>query len=170
MILNFMCMHYQLVSCNAAPNYRTLAMASMWLGWSTDETTCKDVGDSVGLTEYEQDSMKAAVETLTRELDRMQQAFSSTVEEDEIELARVKRCRVSKDIDQSDTCPFSVREWGQGLEMAILFRLTRKKLIEAVHSRLLEDCLSVRDTNDDETDTDAHMFSLRYSRFGEDEL
>ena len=159
-----------LASCVAEPNYHTLAVASMWLGWSTEETTCKDVGFAVGMTENEQDSMKAAVETLTKELDRLRKTFSSTIEEDEVELARVKNCRGSKGIDDGLACPSDVREWGPALEMAILFRVTRKKLIKAVHSRLTEDCLRVHDIRGDETESDVQPFSLRYGRFGEDEL
>ena len=106
---------------------------------------------AIGLSKLETDSLQAAARMIAEEVQAAVGDSPTTVEQDEEELQAIKQCRERvgehgdvEGLRDGKKCPSDIVEWGGALQMAVEFRLARKRLTRKVMKRLSEDCFEER--------------------------
>ena len=110
------------------------------------ESTCHEISHTVDLSDTELESLRLAATLIVVHLNGIKEELPSSLEEDEEEVGRIRRCRAyaskHRDVRKAGLgCPVDSLEWGHAIEMAAVFRAERKKVIRNVVERLVTGCI-----------------------------
>ena len=133
------------------PSRGSLARACSWFCWSPAPSapdaptaeTCDRAIEAAGLQESEIVSLKAGANLLVGHIRKVLRDFPTSLEEDELEMARVKACAGQGSRNGRSDCVGNERDWADGMLMAIQFRMERKKMLQRVVSHLARNCMNV---------------------------
>ena len=87
-------------------------------------------------------SFKVAAKMLVAQVKKVLRKFPTSIQEDELEMARMKACAGQDNASGRSDCVGDESEWTDGKLMAIQFRIERKKMLHKVVSHLARDCMN----------------------------
>ena len=98
------------------------------------------------MSDTELESLRLAATLIAVHLNAIKEELPTSLEEDEEEVGRIRRCREwaakYRDVRKAGLgCPLDTLEWGHAIEMAVIFRTERKKVIRNVVERLVRGCI-----------------------------
>ena len=130
------------------PNYAAMAAVAIDFGWMTSNASCDSMAHVAGLSDEEIESVRAGASLVNAQLMGLLSSFHSTTDEDEEELEALRNCRRwalhhggLEGYEGSASCPTDVLDWGHAVDIAIQYRIERKKFLENVSNRLLKSCI-----------------------------
>ena len=125
----------------------------------------------------EEESLKAVASMLVQELEDRLKGFSTTLQEDEMLLSDMQRCTAQAG-DQGEVRVLSDEaectgdelddEWGHALQMAVEYRIERKRLIHRVILRLATDCAEVTTVDEAPSPNESASLSDESSTYEDD--